>query len=304
MSKLNRAAAPVKRALPQSLSLFGRNSQTRPWLMESVSAGAILLATTTAAVGVVGLIGWGSPLAKIGTVVLVAGTLLTETAASRLPVHAERRIREGGLAGWLKGAAVIAGFGVLTAWNVIAGHFGMVAIDRAGVADARAPIERAAAIADADRETAEDALHAFDDETARQQNGIASALRGAFEAGYVTSAMRNARDANADQGRAARRERLAHDVANARSADRVAERTLARAPKGRADIELWAFAMVLELLKGALVWFATAAGGRNFPAAVQIASDPRSMSPAERRALKSRCASILASIRHLEAART
>lgn len=276
----------------------------RPLLMETVSWGAIALSTVLAAVGVAGIIGWESWLAKLGTGILIGGTLLTEIAASRLPVHAERRIREGGLPGWAKGAAVIAGFGVLTAWNVIAGHFGMAAIDGAGVADKRAPIERAAAIADADRETAEEALAAFDAAATAQRDALAAGLRGAFESGYVTAASRSLRsDDGAD---AAREERaaLARDVARTRAADRAAEAELARAPTGRRDIELWAFAIVLELLKGALVWFATAS--RAVVASAPMARrdvDLKTLLPAERRELKRWCASTMASLRHIEAAR-
>lgn len=292
---------------PEKTAMFARVKgvvDARPALMETVSWGAILCSTALAAVGVAGIVGWESDLAKLGTIILIGGTLLTEVAASRLPVHAERRFREPGAASKFKGLAVVAGFGVFTAWNVIAGHFGMAAIDGAGVADKRAPLERAAAIADANRETAEEALRAFDEETARQQDGLAIALRGAFEAGYVTAGSRSARSANADTSRAERREALAGSVARNRAADRAAEAELARAPTGRADVELWAFAAVLELLKGALVWFVTAArGAAPGPAAPSRNSDLKALTPAARRALKKDCASILAKLRHMEAAR-
>lgn len=304
MSKLNRVGARVKassgsyQSPTETLIAAVRELLARPWLLGGVSWGAIGLSCATAAIGVAGFVGFESPLAKVGTVVLVAGTLLTEIAASRLPTHAERRIREGAP---LKGAAVISGFIALTAWNLIAGHLGMAAIDNAGVADKRAPLEATAASADATRETAEEALTAFDVETERQQDGMATALRGAFEAGYVTAGTRSAQAMNTDPARSERRERLARDVSVARAADRVAERQLANAPTHRDDRELWAFAVVLELLKGALVWFATAVGARTTRNNVGR-TDPRAMSPAERRAFKKFCASGLATLRHLEAA--
>lgn len=283
----------------------------RPWLMESVSWGGVGLSAILATVGVLGLVGLESPLARVGSGILVGGTLLTEVAAARLPVHAQRRFQEGA---WMKGAAVVLGFGALTAWNVIAGHFGMVAIDSASVNDARAPLERAAAEADAERETAEEALIAFDAETRLQSEQMGLALRGAFESGYVTSAARNARESA--EARAERRMALSGAVAETRARDRAAERALEAAPSPRPDIELWLFSLILELCKGALVWFATAGERRlavprtakggmiHFGVTNAIAKcNIGTMSPAERRELKSRCASLLATLRHMEAAR-
>jgi len=303
---------PKPIALPQPHPMMGWVSArlaskktdfaSKPWLMESVSWGGVALSAVLAGVGVIGLVGFESPLAKVGSGILLAGTCLTEIAAARLPIHAQKRFAEGG---WIKGSIVVLGFACLTAWNVIAGHFGMVAIDAAGVNDARAPLERAAAEADAARETAEEALAAFDAESRQQSEAMGWALRGAFESGFVTSAARNARE-SAD-ARALRREGLARDVSQARAADRAAEAALEAAPAPRADHELWGFALVIELLKGALVWFATASERRKPTTIVGnstiIAADPRTASPAERRALKTYCASTLATLRHLEAAR-
>jgi hypothetical protein len=306
MTKMDRAGARVKIQAPTAKSM---PTSSTPWLMQGVAMGAVGLSTVIAGVGVAGLVWGDSWLARLGTGVLIAGTLLTEIAASRLPVHAERQIRSGGLAGWIKGLAVVAGFAVLTAWNVMAAHFGMGAIDGAGVNDRRAPLEAAVAAADAARETSEEALAAFDAETARQQAGFADALRGAFQAGYVTAGTRSARASSSDTARAERRGELARDVSRDRAADRVAERALAGAPAGRPDHELWVFALVLELLKGALVWFATLNERRwRAPGAPStyynvIRCDPRTMTSAARRQLKSQCASLLATIRHLEAAR-
>lgn len=282
--------------------------RSKPWLMESVSWGGVGLSAVLAGVGVIGLVGFESTLAKIGSGILLGGTVLTEIAAARLPVHAERRFREGGVGGWIKGCAVVGGFGALTAWNVIAGHFGMVAIDAASVADVRQPLQERAAAADAARETAEEALREFDAESRRESEMMGLALRGAFESGYVTSAARNARETSAD--RAERRVDLAQAVADARAEDRAAETALEAAPSPRDDRELWAFAIILELLKGALVWFATASERRARGTIISSPShegpkiiDPRLASAAERRALKTYCASTLATIRHLEAAR-
>lgn len=240
--------------MQDSLNTARVGGKERAWLMETVAGGAVLLSAGLAAVGVAGIVGVASPLAIAGTGVLIAGTLLTEIAASRLPVHAEARASEGNRA---KAGMVGLGFLALTGWNVTAGHMGMVAINDAGVADKRAPIERLALEAEAARITAEEALAAFDARSERQAETMASGLRGAFEGGYITSGTRALNSASAE--REAQRVPLAQEVAETRAADRQAQAALAAAPNGRPDHELWLFALILELLKGALVWFAAGA---------------------------------------------
>lgn len=280
----------------------GRLGLNRPWLMESVSWGGVGLSAILAGVGVAGLIGFESPLTKVGSTVLVIGTLLTEVAAARLPLHAQRRFAEGD---WFKSSIALFGFIGLTAWNLVSAHMGMEAIDHAALQDRRAPLERAAGEADAARETAEEALAAHDAEARQEREGMALALRGAFESGYITSSSRNARQAADD--RAERRVDLAQAVTDARGRDRAAERALAAAPSPRPDLHLWLFALTLEMIKGCLVWFSTAGERRKMPLKsghfIPGVSDPRTASAAERRALKTYCASTLATIRHLEAAR-
>jgi hypothetical protein len=288
-----------------SLSTRQQLTASKPWLMESVSWGGIGLSAVLAGVGVCGLVGFESPLAKVGSGILLGGTILTEIAAARLPVHAQKRFGEGG---WFKGSIALFGFAGLTAWNVICGHMGMAAIDHAALQDRRAPLERAAAESDAAREVAEEALTEFDAETRRQSEQMGVALRGAFESGYVTAAARNARESS--DARAERRVSLAQAVTDARGADRAAERALAAAPSPRPDHELWFFAAILELCKGLLTWFATASERRARTTIISGPSseaqkliDPRSLCPSDRRALKTYCASVLATIRHMEAAR-
>lgn len=302
--KLTQTVEPAK---PATFADHARAYFSRPWLLETVSMGAVALSVGVAAVGVAGLVGFDSPLAQLGTFIIVAGTVLTETAATRLPVHAEARWREGSR---IKAGAVGVGFAVLTVWNLMAGHMGMVAINEAGVADKRQPLVEAAAEADAARETAEEALANFDAETERQGERMASVLRGAFENGYVTSGARAARDDAT--ARTEQRQELAAAVAVARSEDRRAEAALAAAPAGRPDHELWAFAVVLELLKGALTWFATAAAGAATVAGIAAfrglkqkvtAADLLALPAEQRRALKQQAASIMAAMRFAEAAR-
>ncbi len=279
-----------------------RDSSVRPWLMESVSWGGIGLSAVLAGVGVAGLVGFESDLAKIGSGILVGGTVLTEIAAARLPTHAQKRFGEGA---WVKGSIALFGFMALTGWNVTAAHFGMQAIDAAALQDRRAPLERAAAEADAARETAEEALAAHDAEAREERESMGLALRGAFQSGYITSSTRNAREAAED--RAERRVSLAQAVTDARGADRAAERALEAAPQPRPDLHLWLFAAILEICKGCLVWFSTASERRARPvrAGAEPLADKRrlaDMTPAERRAITARAASVLAENRHLQAA--
>lgn len=282
-------------------TLKGDVGVQRAWLMEGVAFGGVALSGVLATVGVIGLVGLESPLAKVGSAVLVVGTLLTELAASRLPLHAQKRFGEGA---WIKGSLTVLGFGGLTLWNLAAAHAGMQAIDAAALQDRRAPLERAAAEADAARETAEEALAAHDAEAREERESMGLALRGAFQSGYITSSTRNAREAAED--RAIRRVALAQAVTDARGADRAAERALEAAPQPRPDLHLWLFAGILEICKGLLVWFSTASDRtsiRNRSQQIAPNSDPRTLGPAERRALKTYCASTLATLRHLEAAR-
>lgn len=232
--------------------------------MEWIAFGAVLLSCAVAGIGASGIVGWGSVLAAVGTAVLVIGTFFTEFAASRLPVEAESRWRENRRT---VSALVVAGFVLLTAWNVTAGHMGMVAINEAGVADKRGPPVAALAAAAANRETAEEALAAFDAATERQDAVLGDALRGAFAQGIVTRSTQALSGAGA--ARAEQRNPLAERVATARAGERQAEARLAAAPRGRPDRELWAFALVLELLKGALVWFCTPRSRRVEPVSAE-----------------------------------
>lgn len=270
----------------------------RPWLMEGVAAGAIVLSAGVAGIGVAGIVGVGSTLATLGTIALVGGTLLTEIAASRLPVHAEARAREGARA---KAGLVGLGFVALTGWNVTAGHMGMVAVNAASVADTRGPLVETLAEATATREAAERDLAAFDARQERAADRLADQLRGVIGQGYVTSATRAMRDANsgAEADRAAKAEALA----NAQAAESRAQARVDAAPNGRPDHELWLFAVILELLKGALVWFASSSERRDRAAksAEIVALAPRDvaeMSLDELNEMASRGASLAAKARH------
>lgn len=273
----------------------------RPWGMEAVALGGVVISAGIAGIGVSGVVGWASPLAIAGSLALILGTLLTELAASRLPVHAQARIQEGAK---VKAVLIVAAFVALTGWNVVAGHMGMVAIDRAGVTDARAPLEKAAASADAELAAARGLLDAHDRSAEDAQALWALSLK-TVDSRFVTAGTRRleaAETANAERAQA--RQELAAKVAAAEAAAKAADAALARAPSGRADHELWGFALILELLKGALVWFATAGERKTARersaqiVALAPVKSPGELTDAELREMASRGASLQATARH------
>ncbi len=283
------------------LSPLGSAPNRRNTLINTVSNAAIGLSIGLACVGVVGLIGWGSPLAKAGTLFLVGVTVLTEIAAAEMPASIEEHARERDVAGVLKALLAGGAFAAFTAWNLFAGHLGATEIERAGLNDLRAPLQAEALRTEAALVTAQEALAAFDVAAEKEADRLAGAAAGAMAAGYVTSAGRA--QSTAAQARMEQRRPLAEAVATARAADAVADQALAHAPTGRPWWELWAPAIVLEILKGALRWLTTrrrfnpaAAPGLGVEAA-QLAT----LDDDARAALKKRCASLLASLRHLEA---
>lgn len=224
-------------------------------LLETVAWGGVLTSAALAGVGVSGIVGWATPLTTAGSVILIAGTILTEIAASRMPVAAQDHINAGSIGGYVKGAIVVAGFAALTTWNVFAGHMGASAINIASVAK-RAPIERALALAESKATTAQRLLADYDAETARRAEARQETIMGADDR-YV-SARSSAQDAaeRAADTREANRAPLVAAIAAAQTQVAEAELELRNAPNGRPDHELWAFALILELIKGALVWFA------------------------------------------------
>ena len=226
-------------------------------LFSGLSWGAIAISAGVAGIGVSGIVGWLSPYAVAGSAALIGGTIVTEIAAAHLPNEAQKRAQEGGLGGWLKAIAVVGGFGLLTAWNVTAGHMGMQAINLAGVADKRAPLERTLAREDAALRQTLARLEAFDAETARRAQARQATIMGA-DGRYITARSRAMDEADraADEREAARAPLLAA-IGAAEAAKADAEVALRSAPAGRPDHELWAFALILELCKGALAWFAT-----------------------------------------------
>lgn len=253
---------PILRTVGRwALNLFNPTPSqgARPWLMESVAGAAVLVSTGFAGVGVAQYWGWACPWTAAGTAGLVAVTLLTEIAASRMLLHAEKHFAGKNWVGSIKGVlALIVGFGGLTIWNVIGTHAGLSEIDHQAVAERRAPLERTLAGAEARLTAATSTLEAFDTGARAQQSLWQDALRG-VNPSYVTAGTRRLEAADAaTQRRIEARQQLANEQAAAIAARDNARTALTNGPRNRDDRDLWIATIVLELLKGALVWLATA----------------------------------------------
>lgn len=250
-----------------ALNLFNPSPSAgaRPWLMETVAGVAVLVSTGFAAVGVGQFWGWATPWTAAGTAGLIAVTLLTEIAASRMLLHAEKHFAGKTWDRMAKGAlALVVGFGGLTCWNVIGTHAGLSEIDHRAVAGQRAPLERTLADAEAAVTAAHSTLDSFDRAADAQDRRWDTALRG-FNSNYVTATTRSLGAADQEtQARIERRAALANAEATAIGARDAAQRALDDGPRNRDDRDLWLAVAVLELLKGALVWLATA-GERRRP---------------------------------------
>jgi hypothetical protein len=271
----------------------------RPWLMEGCAGVAVVLSIVLAAIGVSGLVGWASPYAVAGSLLLIAFTTLAEVVACRLPIHAEARAREGGWSGWIKAALTVAGFVVLTLVNLAVGHMGLKAIDAAGVADGRAPFVQRLAQAEAAETAAKSSLAAHDKAAADAQAVWAKA-QDQVDVRYVTAGTKRLAAAEAAaKDRAQARALLVDTLAKAEAAAKTAKAEMARAPNPRPDLELWGVALVLEILKGALMWFATPATARRALAKNVIELTPvGEMSDDELERLASQAASWAALVRH------
>ena len=272
----------------------------QPWLMASVSCGAVALSIGIAGVGVSQLVGWDGPLLAAGSAGLILAVALSEIAAARLPVHAEARIRGDG--SWIKGLVAAVCFAALTGVNLLTGHMGLKAIDMAGVDAQRAPLQRALTQAEADFTSAAAAeaavraaaMQAEASYRQAQQAGLRQLENGYFGANGRLMAQAEAAAAQRTAAIAAK----AAISAQAEAQLKAAKAALAHAPQGRPERELFGLALVLELLKGALVWCATANGSRRKPSDVVRLKPFGEMSADELDAIARHGMSLAASARH------
>lgn len=237
----------------------------------AVSKGAIYLTTGVAVYGAIGVYGFDSVPAIAASSVIVAATYSIEVGASKLLVYAQRKAD----AGRKVSAALIAGvFLGCTAVNIAAAHHGLKALDAWAIADKRAPYEQTFRDARADKRAADAAVVAFDKAVEAKATNLAIGLKGAMAAGYVGASARalnctsEACKAAADKEKADRLA-LVEDQKAADKAFDAAKDAMANAPQGRADAELWTMAVMLEILKGFMIWAATAVAGKVARATVE-----------------------------------
>lgn len=246
------------------------NKAEKQGIAQAVTTGALVASAGLAGYGVLGVYGVDTPLAAAGSAAFASVVVLSEVGASRLLVYAQAAIDTGRKIG---AGAIVAGFAALTVCNVAAGHMGLTALDGAITASKAAPLIAAHATAKANADAADEALRAFDDRENAKATNLAVGLKGAMASGYVSAAARALKtDPEAEARADALRDEKATKKAEAKAALERAEMALQSAPKSRPDWQLWAFAAMLELLKGAFQWFAALGAAR---AASKIAEAPK-----------------------------
>lgn len=227
--------------------------------------GAVVASIALALFGVWAVL--EAPLMRLQPLAIAAfGILATlvgvcEIAASQVLVFAARRQREGA---WLRCVFGVGVFAAATAMNLLAGHYGAQAMNRALIAPQRAPLEARIATAHAVIAEAGPALAALDERAARE--------KAEMQARHDAEAARNPRfvTANATQARTDREALSArHDAertsieARKRAAEaeqKAAKADLQAAPKLLSEPQLWGMAAIFELLKGVLALVAAPAG--------------------------------------------
>lgn len=222
--------------------------------LRDFSVGAALLASTAmSGFGVAsafwdGLTRW-DPAAFIGLATIGAALAASEVGAV---VVAHSIIKDG----WTTARSVI--FGLCTVGNVLAGHFGAEAINTRLVAPARAPYEIRLQSANASVQATQNGLDAFNTRAAGERAELENALEAerAAAPGAVTARGRDAqrqRDSLRERQQA-ERERITTELTAAQREQAQATAAMHEAPSGFGIAQMWGFALLLELLKGVLVW--------------------------------------------------
>lgn len=242
------------------------------WLTSAAATTAVVLSAALAGFGIASAF-WprlvaGDPVAIVAAAVIVGVVAVSECAAALLLVHAANRANEGShLWAW---AARLA-FVFCTAANVLAGHYGAEAINTRLVSPQRAPYESSLSSAEALLTLANNTKG---DVEARHAREVAD-LERTFEAErsanplYVTARGRQQqeqRDALAARQAAELREAQG-EISRATSEVSKARADLDAAPAGFEQVQMWGFALLLELLKGLLVRVATPTQRRRFEGA-------------------------------------
>lgn len=294
-----------------------KHSTPRPdakpgWLTGTAATCAVILSAALAGFGVASAF-WprlvaGDPVAIVAAAVIVGVVAVSETAAALLLVHAANRASEGAhLWAW---AARLAFVGCTFA-NVMAGHYGAEAINTRLVSPQRAPFEAAVSSADALLTGARNGLAAFESRAAGERADLERQLESerTAAAGYVTARARAAELAREGLARrqTAEREGLTADTHAAETALADARARLAAAPKGFEQLQMWGFALLLELLKGLLVRVATPVRRRVNPSGAVLPIDPaayEAMTDDELSDMESRASAAKALAQHARRRRT
>ena len=232
------------------------------WLTGSAATAAVILSAALAAFGIASAF-WprlvaGDPIAWTAGAVIVGVVTVSEIAAALLLVHAANRANEGAhVWAWAARFAFIA----CTAANVLAGHAGAEAISTRLVAPQRAPYESAVSSADALLTLANNTKADVEARHAREVAGLEREFEAERQANptFVTS-----RGRQQEEQRAAMRTRQTAElreaqgeISRATEALSTAQANMSRAPQGFSQMQMWGFALLLELLKGLLVRVAT-----------------------------------------------
>lgn len=222
--------------------------------LRNLTVGAALLASTAMSGFGVASSFWdgltrGDPAAWIGMATIAGAIAASEAGAVVIATAITKD-------GWtvLRGGV----FGLCTIGNVLAGHFGAEAINTRLVAPARAPYESAmsssAALLELAKNTRDDLERRHSGEDARLEASI-EAERAATP-GAVTARGRDAqrqREAQ-DIRQTAELTAAALEVTQATRDVAEAEAELEKAPNGFTQLQMAGFALLLEMMKGALVW--------------------------------------------------
>lgn len=200
---------------------------------------------------------WAGLVAREPAAFIALGTIGAVLAASEIGavVVARAMVRDGLTIA--RGAL----FALTTAGNVLAAHYGAEAINTRLVAPQRAPYESAVSSAGAMLEAARNGAQAQQSRHAEETAGLERALEAERAANplYVTARGRQAQDqrdalaARQEAERAVQATEIASATAN--KADAIAAQE--EAPKGFDWVQMWGFALLLELLKGVLVFVAS-----------------------------------------------
>ena len=226
--------------------------------LTKLTVGAALLASTALSGFGVGSAFWdglaaGRAEAWIGLAVIGTALAASEVGAVTLAYALTRDGLARDAVTWSRGVL----FALCTLGNVLAGHYGAEAINTRLVAPQRAPYEAGVSSSAALLELANNTKADAEARHAREAADLERAFEAERQANptFVTSRGRQQQESRAAlASRQAAELRAAQtDIAAASEQLATARANLEEAPKGFGPEQMWGFAILLELLKGAMV---------------------------------------------------